>query len=131
MNRVRFLAELGLRVNDLGRMSAFYRDVVGLDVFDEGPESVFFRVATGVKGHPQLLVLFDRHAEVGPATSTLDHFAFLIDLDGYDVEWRRLEKLGVAVVPREFPAFHWRSLFFPDPEGNRVELVAYDPSVGK
>ena len=131
MNRVRFLAELGLRVNDLGRMRAFYRDVVGLDVFDEGPEHVFFRVATGVKGHPQLLVLFDRHAEVGPPTSTLDHFAFLIDVNGYDAERRRLEGCGVDVSPKEFPDFHWRSLFFTDPEGNRVEFVAYDPSVGK
>ena len=127
---IRFLAELGLRVNDLGRMSAFYRDVVGFDVFYEGPEHVFFRVAEAVEGHPQLLVLFDRHAEVGPATTTLDHFAFLIDVNDYHAERRRLEELGVQVFPKE-QAFHWRSLFFTDPEGNRVEFVAYDPSVGK
>jgi catechol-2,3-dioxygenase len=35
------------------------------------------------------------------------------------------------VFPKEFPDFHWRSLFFTDPEGNRVEFVAYDRSVGK
>ena len=34
----------------------------------------------------------------------------------------------MAVATREFPAFHWRSLFFFDPEGNTVEFVAYDPS---
>jgi catechol 2,3-dioxygenase len=128
---IRFLAELGLRVNDLGRMRAFYRDVVGLDVFSEGPGIAFFRVADGVEGHPQLIALFDRHTEVGPATSTLDHFAFLIDVNRYDAEWRRLEELGIDVLPKEFPDFHWRSLFFSDPEGNRVEFVAYDRSVGK
>jgi catechol 2,3-dioxygenase len=128
---IRFLAELGLRVNDLGRMSAFYRDVVGLDVFRESPGFVFFRVAEAVEGHPQLLVLFDRHSEVGPATTTLDHFAFLIEANDYDAEKRRLEESGVDVFPKEFPDFYWRSLFFTDPEGNRVEFVAYDRSVGK
>jgi len=128
---IRFLAELGLRVNDLARMSAFYRDVVGLDIFSEGPGLVFFRVAEAVEGHPQLMVLFDRQTEVGPATTTLDHFAFLIDVSSYDAERRRLEGFGVEVLPKEFPVFHWRSLFFNDPEGNRLEFVAYDPSVGK
>ena len=63
---VRFLVELGLRVNDLARMSAFYRDVVGLDVFKEDPGYVFFRVAEAVEGHPQLIVLFDRDSKVDP-----------------------------------------------------------------
>lgn len=128
---IRFLAELGLRVNDLGRMGAFYRDVVGLDVFSEGPGFVFFRVAEALEGHPQLMVLLDRHTEVGPATSTLDHFAFLIDVSAYDATRRWLEELGVEVLPKVFPDFHWRSLFFTDPEGNRLEFVAYDLSVGK
>jgi catechol-2,3-dioxygenase len=127
---IRFLAELGLRVSDLARMSAFYRDLVGLDVFSEGPGYVFFRVAEAVEGHPQLIVLFDRDSKVDPATTTLDHLAFLIDVNDYDDQWRRLEGFGVNVSPKEFPDFHWRSLFFTDPEGNRVEFVAYDRSVG-
>jgi catechol 2,3-dioxygenase len=127
---IRFLAELGLRVNDLARMSTFYRDLVGLDVFNEGPGYVFFRVAEAVEGHPQLMVLFDRDSKVDPATSTLDHLAFLIDMNEYDDQRRRLEGLGVEVFPKEFPEFHWRSLFFTDPEGNRVEFVAYDRRVG-
>ncbi|MHB8509286.1 MAG: VOC family protein, partial [Candidatus Dormibacteria bacterium] len=123
---IRFLAELGLRVNDLARMTAFYRDLVGLDVFGEGPGYVFFRVAEALEGHPQLIVLFDRDSKVDPATTTLDHLAFLIDLEDYDGQRRRLEGFGVDVSAKEFPEFHWRSLFFTDPEGNRVEFVAYD-----
>jgi catechol 2,3-dioxygenase len=126
---IRFLAEVGLRVNDLDRMSAFYRDLVGLEVFDEGEGYVFFRVAEAVDGHPQLIVLFDRDSKVNQTTTTLDHMAFLIDVDDYDAQRRRLEGFGVEVFAKEFPDFHWRSLFFTDPEGNRVEFVAYDPSV--
>jgi extradiol dioxygenase family protein len=127
---VRQLSELALRVNDMDVMLPFYRDVVGLEVYaDERPLLVFFRVADGVEGHPQLFAIFDRSTEVGQPTSTLDHFAFSIDLSDYDGEKARLESLGVPIATREFPRFHWRSLFFFDPEGNTVELVAYDPSV--
>ena len=118
-----------MRVNDLPRMVAFYREVVGLEVWREHQDCVFLRVADGVEGHPQTLVLFDRNVEVGPEASTIDHFAFVIALEDYD-EWRRqLERLGVEVRPKEFPHFHWRSLFVADPEGNTVEFVCYDARV--
>jgi len=104
--------------------------LVGLAVFEAGAFYVFFRVADAMAGHPQLLVLFDRGVEVGPATTTLDHFAFVIAASVYDHERRRLEGLGLTVSVKQFPHFQWRSLFFADPEGNTVEFVAYDPTVG-
>jgi catechol 2,3-dioxygenase-like lactoylglutathione lyase family enzyme len=124
------LGELALKANDLDASVAFYRDVVGLELYsDLRPLLVFLRIADGVEGHPQLFGIFDRETEVGQAASPLDHFAFSIDLADYESEKARLESLGVPLATREFPAFHWRSLFFFDPDGNTVELVAYDPSV--
>jgi catechol-2,3-dioxygenase len=124
------LGELALRVNDLATMKAFYRDVVGLEVFnDDFDEFVFFKIADLVDGHPQILGMFDRSNEVGQASTSLDHFAFVIDRSEYEPQRERLEGLGVTVFPKEFPHFHWRSLFFADPEGNTVELVCYDESV--
>lgn len=126
---VAMLGELALRVNDLAAMRSFYRDVVGLEVWRDGDDYVFFKVAEGVPGHPQALVLFDRGLEVQPATSTLDHLAFLIDREEYDARRRQLERLGLRVTPKEFPFFQWRALFVSDPEGNTVEFVCHDPSV--
>jgi catechol-2,3-dioxygenase len=126
---VAMLGELALRVTDFAAMLAFYRDVVGLEVWREGDDHVFFKVAEGVKGHPQALVLFDRRAPVAPTTSTLDHLAFVIDLDDYDARRSQLERLGLHVTPKEFAFFHWRALFVTDPDGNTVEFVCYDPSV--
>jgi catechol-2,3-dioxygenase len=124
------MGEWALRVNDLDAMTAFYRDVVGFEIFsDDVPGLVFLTVAEAVEGHPQLFALFDRNVEVAQERTTLDHFAFLIDLSDYEGEKRRLEDLGVPVAPIEFPRFHFRSLFFADPDGNTVELVAYDASV--
>jgi extradiol dioxygenase family protein len=110
-------------------MRAFYRDVVGLEEWREGEGYVFFRVAEAVEGHPQALVLFDREVEVCPASSTLDHIAFVIALENYDARRRQLEQARLEVTPKTFEFFHWRSLFVEDPEGNRVEFVCYDPSV--
>ncbi|MGH7856278.1 MAG: VOC family protein [Candidatus Binatia bacterium] len=129
MAGIRGLVELGLRANDLEPMVTFYRDVVGLDIYDSSPGLVFLRIAEAVEGHPQLLAIFDRSVDVGQERTTLDHFAFLIDVDDYDAHKTRLESSGVEVFPKTFPAHRWRSLFFSDPEGNTVELVSYDPSV--
>ena len=127
---IKMLGELALRANDLDTLVAFYRDIVGLEVYsDQRPLLVFLKIADGVEGHPQIMGIFDRETTVGQETTTLDHFAFSIDLADYASEKERLESLGVGVAIREFPVFHWRSLFFFDPEGNTVELVAYDPSV--
>lgn len=128
--KIQSLGELALRVNDLELMRAFYRDVVGLEVFAEPePHFVFFKLAEAEDGHPQILGLFSREAEVGQASSTLDHFAFLIPLEDYEAQRERLVGLGIEVLPTTFANFHWRALFFADPEGNTVEFVCYDPSV--
>lgn len=121
------LGELALRVNDVEAMRNFYRDVVGLEVWCEGDDFVFFKVADGVEGHPQVLVLFNRGVDVGPETSTLDHLAFVIASSAYDARRRQLESLDMRVTQKEFLFFHWRALFTSDPEGNTVEFVCYDP----
>jgi catechol-2,3-dioxygenase len=123
------LGEVALRVNDLDAVRAFYRDVVGLEEWRGGDGYQFFRVADGVEGHPQVLVLFDREVEVSPAGTTLDHIAFVIDLEDYARRRTQLEEAGLEVTPKTFDFFRWRSLFVEDPEGNRVEFVCYDPSV--
>lgn len=116
-------------MNDLAAMLAFYRDVVGLEVWRQEEGVVFFRVAEGVEGHPQALVLFDRGVEVSRERGTLDHLAFVIDLEDYDARRRRLKDVGLQVTSKEFPFFHWRALFVRDPEGNSVEFVCHDPSI--
>ncbi len=138
MNRrpkaIKALGEIALRVNDLEVMQRFYEEVVGLELMRTFPQTAFFRIADGYGGHTQVLALFDRRAEATPqgvsqVRSTLDHLAFEIDLATYDDEKTRLEGLGVSVEPKTFAWTGWRSLFFNDPEGNRVEFVCYDEGV--
>lgn len=130
---IRGLGEVGLRVNDLERMAAFYEHVIGLELWQRFEGGVFFRIAEGFAGHTRVVGLFDRRARdpVPPRAdaSTLDHFAFEIPLSAYEAERARLEGLGLSVRTRQFPDNHWRALFVHDPEGNTVELVCYDASV--
>ncbi|HLI50996.1 MAG TPA: VOC family protein [Thermomicrobiaceae bacterium] len=128
------LGEIALRVADLDSMQDFYQRVIGLELMRRFPGSAFFRIAPGVAGHTQVLALFDRNDEpsyrgLDAATTTVDHLAFEIALDEYEPELARLRALGLNVTTTTHAWVHWRSLYVDDPEGNRVELVCFDPSV--
>jgi catechol-2,3-dioxygenase len=138
--RVMHIAEVGLRVKNLPRMVAFYQEVLGLEIVHAYPQYVFMKVgelnsALGRDGHPQLLVLFDREVPLDIALTTLDHLAFEIPLERYAAERERLQEMGLEWSERAWSGIHaWlraRSLFFDDPEGNTIELIAHDPSAAE
>ncbi len=126
--------EIALSVNNLAVTQRFYEAVIGLPLMTRMPNCAFFKIADGYAGHTQVLALFDRSGSPeyrGPdrATSSVDHIAFEIRLEGFAAEKHGLEQLGLAVETTEHAWVHWRSLNGTDPEGNRVELVCYDDGV--
>ncbi len=132
---IRALGEIALRVTDIDAMERFYADTVGLELMRRFPHSAFFRIAEGHAGHTQILALFDRAAatpglRVDAAVSTVDHLAFTIALEDYEPERKRLESLGISIGTAVHEWVKWRSMYFRDPEGNLVEFVCFDPSVG-
>lgn len=127
---VKALGEVALRVNNLPEMKRFYQEVLGLEVLGEFPTAVLLKIAEDYGGHTQVLGLFDRSVPVGPEGTTVDHIAFTIALDDYESEKKRLEDLGLVVEVTDHGWVKWRSLYFHDPEGNEVELVCFDPSLG-
>ena len=134
--RVMHIAELGLRVTDLPRAVAFYQEVLGLEIVRAYPTIVFLKAGEldsplGRGGHPQLLVLFDRKVKLNIALTTVDHFAFEISLEQYPTERERLQQKGLELTERiwrgEYAWLQARSVFFDDPDGNTIELIAHDP----
>lgn len=121
--------ETALYVEDLGRATAFYRDVLGLRVMSESP-----RMASIDAGRSTVLLLFQRgataaglhfpagwippHDGAGPA-----HFAFAIPEQDLEAWERHLEAHGVAVESRVTWSAGGRSLYFRDPDGHSVELA--------
>ena len=133
---VMHIAEVGLRVKDLARMAAFYQEVLGLEIVRAYPKQVFLKAGElnsplGRGGHPQLLVLFDRQVPLDINLTTVYHLAFEIVLEQYEPERTRLQAMGFELVERvwsgEYAWLRARSLFFDDPEGNTIELIAHDP----
>ena len=129
------IAEIGVRVRDLAQMVSFYQEHLGLEVVLAKPTYVFLKVGDldsplGRVDHPQMLVLFKRESELDVSLSTLDHLAFEIPSERYAPERERLHALRMIVRERAWPdTLSWkaRSLFFHDPEGNVIELIAHDP----
>lgn len=125
-----------LYVRDLEKMLAFYNEVLGFEVTDRGP------MIPGADDSPELCFLSqvgsDHHqiafANVrgdGPST-TLDHIAFRVESLG-DVRamFARLEENAAATGHQSNPApiAHgnaW-SVYFEDPEQNRIEVFCDSP----
>lgn len=135
------LGEIAIRCVDIDEMTRFYRDIIGLKVMSDGRDSsgiVFFRVSSGVAGHICVLALF-RH-DVGRAelhqagdlppntgaNSSLHHLALSLTHAEQDKAIAFYQAKGVEYVEQVFDWIGWRGVFTKDPDGNTVELVAFD-----
>ena len=121
------LSELILRVADVPRSVAFYRDVVGLAVErDDSP--VWAWLWTGAPGSLPRLGLAGRPLQFGAAhCGGPAHFAIALPRAAIAAEKARLESLGLAVEgPVTFD--HWKaaSIYFSDPDDHRVELCGFE-----
>lgn len=126
MNRLHHLA---LGAQDVERVAAFYRDLLGLAEVarHHGPDGELRSVWLDLGG-PVLMIertaespRFVRHVGAGPFLLAL---AFAPDR-GDACE----SALGAAGFPLEYRTRYTR--YFRDPEGNRVAISSYAFSVGK
>lgn len=133
--RPRALGEIAIRCTDMAAMVAFYRDVIGLELIRGGAEApiTFFRIGEGFGGHTSVLALFDRDRP-GPtpqtgAGSSLHHLALSLPYAEQEAAMRWYDRHGLPYRIETFGWIGWRGVFTNDPEGNTVELVAYDAAL--
>ncbi|WP_037313843.1 VOC family protein [Ruegeria halocynthiae] len=140
----RALGEIAIRCTDMAAMVAFYETVIGLERLsgDHNSAITFFRIAEGFGGHTQVLALFHHTAAPRPglhptgagkpatgAGSSLHHIALSLPFEEQDAVMRWYDKIGQPYRVEQFGWIGWRGIFTEDPEGNTVELVAYDRSM--
>jgi catechol 2,3-dioxygenase len=114
-------SHMGFLVRDLDKMVAFYRDVLGFFLTDQGLlGDIHLRfLSRDPTEHHQIVMKSGR----GPdQPTTIDQISLRV---GSLEELRTVyARLVAANVPSLDPATHgnaW-SVYFPDPEGNRIEV---------
>ena len=123
------LLETSLYASDLGRTSAFYRDLFGFKALVESPRLVAFEVAAR-----HVLLVFQAGAtedDVRDMRGTIPghdgrgrlHLALSIPAADCEAWRRRLSERGIALAGE----YRWprggTSLYFRDPDGALVELA--------
>ncbi|MEL6267005.1 MAG: VOC family protein [Pseudomonadota bacterium] len=117
-----------LRVADLDRAVAFYRDVLGLDVMQRVASGAAFLSADGYHHHLGLNTWESLGgARPAPGTTGLYHVAFLYP-DRASLA-RAVKRVIEAGVPIRGKADHGVSeaVYFEDPDGNGIELYRDRP----
>lgn len=115
---IRGLYEVAIRVKDLPRAEAFYRNVLGLEVGirDEKRNWLFLRAG----GQAGMIVLQEDKGDW-----PTQHFAFTVDEADIESVVALLKKHD---VPVDGPHTHeWmpaRSVYFSDPDGHALECCA-------
>jgi catechol-2,3-dioxygenase len=120
-------SHLELAVRELDAMTAFYRDVLGFVVTDAGGSGTGRMVflSRDPDEHHQLVLNAGRQDAAGP--SVLDHLSFRMEnLAGLRKLAARLAAAGVEELQPANHGISW-SLYFRDPEGNRLECFVDTP----
>jgi catechol-2,3-dioxygenase len=116
---------VSLNVSDRPRSIAWYRDVLGLEQRGEAWRDDW-PVFMGELG--ACVALFQAQVETAEreAESTgLRHVAFMVDRDDLASAQTRLGEHGVDFRFEDHGNAH--SIYFPDPDGNVIELTTYEP----
>ena len=126
MPRIRELGHVGLYCDDLGKMRDFYARVLGLAIADEDLERgiCFLSARPDVEHHELALV---QAREPGQKTKNVQQVSFKVaELDDVRGFYHRLQDAG-ARIERTITHGIACSVYFFDPEDNRVELYWTTP----
>jgi catechol 2,3-dioxygenase len=130
MNAIRArLAHMGIFVRDREKMVKFYSDVLGLLVTDEGETSTGGTHLTFMSADPgehhQVVLVTGRPEDSG--FNPINQVSFLVDTLGQlrEVHRRALDR-GATAMRTVSHGNAW-SIYFLDPEGNRLEAYLHTP----
>jgi catechol 2,3-dioxygenase-like lactoylglutathione lyase family enzyme len=123
------IRHLALRVRDLAKMEAFYRDVLGyVEEWRPSADELYM-----TRGSDNLALHAAKGTPAPEGETRLDHFGLLMACeDDVDAWAAYLEGHGVALDTR--PRKHRdgaKSFYARDPEGNRIQFIWHPPIAEK
>jgi catechol-2,3-dioxygenase len=114
-----------LKVADVERSKAFYTKVLGFEVVEEDPEHGGVFMSLGEHGHTLDLSPLEHPETADPVTPNrvgVHHIAFMVDSEkALKDAYFTLEDQGIKVV-RAIDHVSQKSIYFHDPDGNRLEI---------
>ena len=118
-----YLAEAALNVKDLARQTAFYTQMLGLEIQSQTEEEVLL----GAGGKPLVHLIQTDRTEAVKASYGLYHMAILLPSreDLADV-FKHMAELNVPFVGAADHGYS-EALYLEDPEGNGIELYRDKP----
>ena len=117
-------------VADLDRTTAFYRDILGLALVQEGANDddpgarhFWFGDAQGAAGTLVSFMEYPQMEEARQGRGATHHFAFAVDTAAEQEAWR--DYLNSRSVPcsEVFERGRFRSIYFRDPDGHLLEIA--------
>ena len=127
MSEISGLGHVGIYCRDLARMREFYSGYLGLTIADEEPGRVCFLSAAPEAEHHELVLVQAKDPE--EKTRNMQQVSFKVkSLDGVRTYYHRLRKEGMK-IDRTVTHGNACSVYFFDPEDNRVELYFTTPFI--
>lgn len=125
MPRVTGLSHVVLYVNDLDKMVAFYRDVLGLTITHENAGRMVFMTADPETEDHQLALAKGREGDAKIIAHIAWHVPSVEDVKAY---YEQFKATGVPIDHTVSHAYvtlgNTVSCYFEDPERNRIEVYA-------
>ena len=116
------LDHVNIRTANLEAMTAFYRQVVGLELGERPPFS--FSGAWLYLGDQAVLHLVETRAQPAGTEPRIEHFAFRAT--GLEEFVARLDASSVEYRRTTVPATEVEQVHFMDPDGNHIEVGFLD-----
>ncbi|MBN2138069.1 MAG: VOC family protein [Sedimentisphaerales bacterium] len=126
---------IGIFVTDIEKMTAFYRDVLGMKIKTEGDGYALFE-NEGIEFGMFARSLLPEFIEAEPTypSGVNGTFSLTIDVSDFldvDFEFDRIVDAGAKMVaqPKDVP-WGQRSSMVADPEGNMIEISSWGQAAG-
>jgi catechol-2,3-dioxygenase len=122
-----------LRVANIERSKTFYSKVLGFEVVEQDPEHGGVFMSLGEYGHTLDLSPIEQPETAVPVTPNrlgVHHIAFMVESEqALRDAYFALEDQGIEVV-RAIDHVSQKSIYFHDPDGNRLEIYCASTSAG-
>ncbi len=117
------IAHFTIAVTDSERSTKFYEEVLGCKVLRANHKRGMVFLDTG----GDCIVLMKTDTSIAPTMQRDAHHAFIVDADQYDASVQELKDKGIEIILEDERAegsvVNGRSTYFPDPDGNVLEIV--------